>query len=299
MMDRPVLVAGASGYVGGQLIPALLKQGYRVRALSRNPDRLKHLRRQGVEVVQGDVMDRALLRSALSGVGSAYYLVHSMGKSTGETTFAEFDRYAAQNFAAESGHLEQVVYLGGLGNPDDDLSPHLRSRHEVAEVLSTGKAPTTVLRAGVILGRDSASFIMLRSLVSRLPVMVCPRWVETRAQPIAVADVIAYLLSALGTREAYNASFDIGGPEIMSYRTMMDRMGDILGKRHLTIKVPVLTPRLSAYWVDLVTPVPAPVAHALIEGLRNEVIVRDQSARRVLPVPLTPFDEAVRLALAG
>lgn len=162
-----------------------------------------------------------------------------------------------------------------------------------------GAAPVTVLRAGMVIGRESASFIMLRSLVQRLPLMVCPRWVDTRTQPIAVDDVLGYLLAALGTSEAMNASYEIGGAEIMTYMEMMDRMGAILGKRHVILKVPVLTPTLSAYWVDLVTPVPASVAHALIEGLRNEVVVRDDAARRVLPIPLTPFDEAVRSALGG
>lgn len=297
-MEGMVLVAGASGYVGGQLIPGLLERGIRVRALSRSPERLTDLSRQGVEVVPGDVMDRASLRSALQGVQAAYYLVHSMS-GTGARSFAEYDRYGAQNFATESKHLDQVIYLGGLGDPEDDLSPHLRSRYEVGEILMAGAAPVTVLRAGMVIGRESASFIMLRSLVQRLPLMVCPRWVDTRTQPIAVDDVLGYLLAALGTSEAMNASYEIGGAEIMTYMEMMDRMGAILGKRHVILKVPVLTPTLSAYWVDLVTPVPASVAHALIEGLRNEVVVRDDAARRVLPIPLTPFDEAVRSALGG
>src|SRR5579859_2454849 len=295
-MEGIVLVAGASGYVGGQLVPSLLSKGIHVRALSRNPERLSNLTRQGAEVVQGDVMDRTSLRSALQGVRAAYYLVHSMSGKEGRS-FAEYDRYGAQNFASESKALEQVIYLGGLGDPEDDLSPHLRSRYEVGEILMAGAAPVTVLRAGMIIGRQSASFVMLRSLVQRLPLMVCPRWVDTRTQPIAVADVLGYLVSALGNVGAMNASFEIGGAEVMTYMEMMDRMGAILRKRHLILKVPVLTPTLSAYWVDLVTPVPASVAHALIEGLRNEVIVRDDSARRVLPIPLTPFDEAVRSAL--
>jgi uncharacterized protein YbjT (DUF2867 family) len=243
-------------------------------------------------------MDRDSLRSALRGVQAAYYLVHSMS-GRGGRSFAEYDRYGAQNFASESRGLEQVIYLGGLGDPADDLSPHLRSRYEVGQILMAGKAPVTVLRAGMIIGRESASFIMLRSLVQRLPLMVCPRWVDTRTQPIAVVDVLGYLVSALGTSEALNASFEIGGSDVMTYMEMMNRMGAILGRRHVILKVPVLTPTLSAYWVDLVTPVPASVAHALIEGLRNEVVVRDDSARRVLPIPLTPFDQAVRTALAG
>ena len=230
-MEGTVLVAGASGYVGGQLIPRLLQRGIQVRALSRNPERLGALVRQGVEVVQGDVMDRPSLRSALRGVRAAYYLVHSMGDDG--RSFEEYDRYGAQNFAAESKHLEQIIYLGGLGDPDDDLSPHLRSRYEVGQILLGGTAPVTVLRAGMVIGRESASFVMLRSLVQRLPVMVCPRWVDTRTQPIAATDVLGYLVSALGTSAALNASFEVGGSEIMTYMEMMDRMGAILGKRHL------------------------------------------------------------------
>jgi uncharacterized protein YbjT (DUF2867 family) len=297
-MEGTVLVAGASGYVGGQLVPNLLARGIHVRALSRSPDRLAHFARQGVEVVQGDVIDRSSLRSALRGVRAAYYLVHSMSGEGGRS-FAEYDRYGAQNFASESKDLDQVIYLGGLGDPEDDLSPHLRSRYEVGQILMEGIAPTTVLRAGMVIGRESTSFVMLRSLVQRLPLMVCPRWVDTRTQPSAVADVLAYLDSALGTSDAFNAELEIGGSEVMTYKEMMDRMGAILGRRHLILKVPVLTPTLSAYWVDLVTPVSASVAHALIEGLRNEVVVRDDSARRVLPIPLTSFDTAVRSALVG
>lgn len=292
-----MLVAGASGYVGGRLVRSLLARGVPVRALSRRPERLAHLGAQGVEVVQGDVLDRASLRAAFRGVRAAYYLVHSMAGEGG--AFAEYDRYGAQNFAAEAADAEQVIYLGGLGDPEDELSPHLRSRYEVGQILLAGRAPATVLRAGMIIGRDSASFIMLRSLVQRLPLMVCPRWVETRTQPIAVADVLGYLVQALGTEAAMRRSFEIGGEEVMTYLEMMDRMGAVLGKRHLILKVPVLTPRLSAYWVDFVTPVPASVAHALIEGLRNEVVVRDDAVRRIMPIPLTPFETAVRRALTG
>jgi len=297
--DGPVLVTGASGYVGGQLVAALLDRGIAVRAMSRDPERLSPLRQQGVEIVAADVLDRTSLRAAMAGVRAAYYLVHSMGDSGSGHTFADVDRYAAQNFASEGHDLEQIVYLGGLGRPDDVLSPHLRSRLEVGETLLAGRAPTTVLRAGIVIGHGSASFTMLLCLAKRLPVMVCPRWVQTKTQPIAIADTVAYLVAALGNPRAADTSFEIGGPDVLTYREMMERTAAVLGKRPIIVNVPVLTPRLSAYWVDLVTPIPASIAHALIEGLRNEAIVQDDAARQVMPLPLTPFDTAVRLALQG
>jgi uncharacterized protein YbjT (DUF2867 family) len=295
--DQLVLVTGASGYIGGRLVDALLERGTRIRALARNPERVSNLRQRGVEVVAGDALERSSLRQALAGVSAAYYLIHSMGAPGSERTFAEYDRYAAQNFALEGRHVERIIYLGGLGRPEDDLSPHLRSRLEVGEILQSGPAPGTVLRAGLVIGTGSASWIMLLSLVRRLPVMVTPRWVNTRNQPIAAADVLAYLLAALDTPETAGQSYEIGGPDILTYREMMERTAAILGKRPLIVGVPVLTPHLSAYWVDLVTPIPASIAHPLIEGLRNEAIVHDDAARRAMPVPLTPFDRAVTEAL--
>ncbi len=298
-MSEPVLVTGASGYIGGLLIEALLARGVPVRAMSRRPEGLAALAARGVEVVVGDVLDRQSLRRALDGVRAAYYLVHSMDMPGSEIAFMEYDRFGARNFALEGRHLDQIIYLGGLGNPGDDLSPHLRSRLEVGEILLQGQAPTTVLRSGIIIGAGSSSFQMLRYLVERLPVMVCPSWVGTRCQPIGVADVLAYLVGSLGSREATGRSLDIGGPEILTYRGMMDRTAKLMGKHLTIVTVPVLTPRLSAYWVDLITPLPASLAHALIEGLKNEVIVRDDTVRRIMPIPLTPFDDAVRSALRG
>lgn len=295
--DGIVLVTGASGYIGGKLVDALLARGTPVRAMSRQPERLTRLRERGVEVVAGDVMERSSLRSALRGVGAAYYLIHSMGGAGSERSFAEYDRYAAENFARESGAVERIIYLGGLGRPEDDLSPHLRSRLEVGELLQSGPSPATVLRAGIVVGAGSASWIMLLSLVRRLPVMVTPRWVDTRSQPIAVDDVIAYLLAALDNPGTAAHSYEIGGPDVLTYRQMMERTAAILGKRPLIVGVPVLTPRLSAYWVDLVTPVRASIAHPLIEGLRNEAVVQDDSARNAMPVALTKFEEAVNRAL--
>jgi uncharacterized protein YbjT (DUF2867 family) len=295
--DRPVLVTGASGYIGGRLIDSLLERGMPVRAMGRHPARLAHLESRGVEVVAGDALDRSSLRQALKGAGSAYYLIHSMGARGSERSFAEYDRYAAQNFSLEGRHLERIIYLGGLGRPDDDLSPHLRSRLEVGEIFQEGSVPATVLRAGIIVGAGSASWIMLLSLVRRLPLMVTPRWVDTRSQPIAVDDVQRYLLAALDNHQTAGQTYEIGGPDVLTYRQMMERTAAILGKRPVIVRVPVLTPHLSAYWVDLVTPVPASIAHPLIEGLRNEAIVHDDAARKDMPVPLTPFDQAVELAL--
>jgi len=295
--DGPVLVTGASGYIGGQLISALLARGTAVRALSRHPERLAGLQERGVEVVAGDLLDRSSLRNALRGVGAAYYLVHSMGSGRSEDAFAALDRYAAQNFAREGTHLERILYLGGLGRFDDSLSPHLKSRREVGEILLAGRAPASVLRAGMVIGRGSVSFQMLRSLANRLPIMICPRWVETRTQPIAVADAIEYLVAALDTPAAAGRTFEIGGPDVLTYHEMLERTARTLGKRPVIVTVPVLTPRLSAYWVDLVTSIPASLAHPLIEGLKNEAIVHDESAREVMPIPLTPFDTAVRRAI--
>jgi len=297
MQDLPVLVTGASGYIGGRLVEALLARGISVRAMARNPGRLSHLAERGVDVVAGDVMNRTSLRDALKDVGSAFYLIHSMATAGPERSFEENDRRAAQNFAAEASHIERVIYLGGLGRPSDDLSPHLRSRLEVGEILQAGVTPTTVLRAGLVIGAGSASWIMLLSLVRRLPVMVTPRWVDTRSQPIAVDDVTSYLLAALDTPHTAGESYEIGGPDVLTYRQMMERTAAILGKRPVIVGVPVLTPRLSAYWVDFVTPVPASIAHPLIEGLRNEAVVHDDSARRAMPIPLTPFEVAVNRAL--
>ena len=296
-MESPVLVTGASGYIGGRLVDALLASGVSVRAMSRDPERLSGLARRGVEVVSGDVLHRRSLQAALEGVREAYYLVHSMGAADSRRSFAEYDRSAARNFAMAASHLSQVIYLGGLGRADDTLSPHLRSRQEVAEILLAGAAPATVLRAGMVIGQGSTSFTMLLSLVRRLPVMITPRWVENRTQPLAIADAIGYLQAARGNPRTFRQSFDIGGPDVLTYRQMMQRTARILGRRRLIVGVPVLTPTLSSYWVELVTPVPLELAQPLIEGLRNDTVVQDESSRRVMPIPLTRFDDAVRAAL--
>ncbi|MER5203251.1 SDR family oxidoreductase [Streptomyces sp. NPDC002825] len=298
------LVTGATGYVGGRLVPELLDAGHRVRCLARHPDKLRDFPwADRVEAVRGDVTDAASLRGALDGVDVAYYLVHSMS-STAE--FEDRDRLAARVFAAEarSAGVRRIVYLGGLtprGVPESELSPHLRSRAEVGRILLESGVPTTVLRAAVVIGSGSASFEMLRYLTERLPVMVTPSWVGSRVQPIAVRDVLRYLVGSAGMPADVNRTFDIGGPDVLSYREMMVRYAEVAGlPRRLIVPVPVLTPRLSSQWIGLVTPVPASLAKPLTESLRHEVVCGEHDIARYVPDgpgrPI-PFEESLRLAL--
>ena len=297
---KPILITGATGYIGGRLVPQLLERGYRVRCLARD---VRKLSGRGwdedprVEIVRGDVLDFASVRSAMEGCASAYYLVHSM--LAGERAFEDHDRVAAENFArgAEGAGLDRIIYLGGLGHKEERLSPHLKSRHEVGDVLRMGKVAVTELRAAMIVGSGSASFEMLRSLVSKLPVMICPKWVEVKTQPIAVRDVLAYLIGCLENGETAGQAFDIGGPDILTYRQMMHRFAAILGHRRWIVVVPVLTPRLSAYWVNLMTPVNAGLAFALIESLQCETVCEEGRIRELVPIPRTGFDDACRWAL--
>ncbi len=280
---KRVLVTGASGYIGGRLVPRLLRAGYAVRVLARDPDRLQG-RPWGerVEVVRGDVLDPDTLPAALGSVSAAYYLIHAMSDSA---EFQRRDLDAARNFstAAAGAGVKRIVYLGGLGDPAEKLSPHLRSRQETGAALREGDVPVTEFRAGIVVGAGSASFEMIRDLTERLPVMVCPRWVFNRVQPIAVRDVLAYLLAALETPESAGQTIEIGGADVLTYGQMMLGFAKARGLRRWLISVPVLTPRLSSYWVHLVTPVPARIAAPLIEGLKNEVIVRDQRAQELFP----------------
>lgn len=253
----------------------------------------------GAETVRADMLEPFTLAKALEGIDTAFYLIHAM--SGGRAGFARRDREAAENFvaAADKAGVRRVIYLGGLGETGDDLSGHLKSRLEVADILRKGRFSTTFLRAAIILGAGGASFEMVRSLVNRLPVMIVPRWVTTRCQPIAVDDVIAYLAGCLADDRTCGRTFDIGGPDVLSYKEMMERFGRIEGKNLLILPVPVLTPKLSSYWVGLITPVPPSVSMPLIEGLKNEVICRENSIRALIPIRLTPYDEAVRTALAA
>lgn len=297
-METRVLVTGATGFVGRRLLSALAATRRPVRALSRSA----HPSAGPVEWVQADVLEMPALERAFDGIRVAYYLVHSMGGRAWrlDYEFEARDRQAAENFAqaARRAGVEQIIYLGGLGDTNAQLSPHLKSRNQVGRILGDSAVPTTILRAGIILGAGSASFEMLRYLVSRLPVMITPRWVNTRCQPIAVGDVIAYLLGCMQDPRTRGQTLDIGGPEILTYRQMMMQFAETMNRRLYILGVPVLTPRLSSYWVNLMTPVPAGVAMALIEGLRNEVICQNNDIREWLPIPLKSYRQAVADALA-
>ena len=298
---RPVLVTGATGYIGGRLLPRLLEAGHHVRCLAREPRKLDGRPWAGdprVEIVAGDAGDPASLRRALAGCGPAFYLVHSM-IAAGDA-YAERDRAMARSFAvaAEEAGLERIVYLGGLGELGEGLSEHLASRREVEEVLASGRTPVTVLRAAMIIGSGSASFEILRYLVERLPVMVTPRWVTTESQPIAVRNVVQYLVDCLAVPETVGRTLDIGGPDVLSYRELMRIMAEERGlRRRLVIPVPVLTPKLSSLWIHLVTPISHRIARPLAEGLRNRVVCRSDEARRLMPQELLTVREAIRAAL--
>jgi len=293
-MQQEILVTGASGFIGRRLAAALLAAGFRVRCLVRRSTALP----AGAAAVSGDLLAPETLAAAMEGIDTAYYLVHSM--AGGWAGFVERDRRAAENFvrAATAAKVRRVIYLGGLGETGRDLSEHLQSRMEVGEILRAAPFATTFLRAAVIFGAGGASFEMIRSLVEHLPVMITPRWVDTKCQPIAVDDVIGYLVGCLTEERTAGETFDIGGPEILTYREMMERFAALEGKKLLILPVPVLTPWLSALWVALITPVKPAIAMPLIEGLANEVVCRENRIRELIPIRLTPFAEAVTRALA-
>jgi uncharacterized protein YbjT (DUF2867 family) len=302
MTDKPILVTGGSGYVGGRLIPRLLAAGYPVRAMARSPERLLCRpwgRHANIEVVPGDALDREAFVRAAAGCQAAYYLIHSMNAQKGK--YAQADRTAATNIvaAAEQNRLARIIYLGGLGEQDHEaLSRHLKSRHEVEKILMAGSVPVTNLRAAMILGSGSASFEMLRYLVDRLPAMITPRWVRTPCQPISIGNVLDYLQGCLDAPDSVGQTLDIGGPDVLTYRDLIDIYAEEAGlRKRLIVPVPVLTPWLSAKWIHLVTPVPASIAQPLAEGLSIPVVCKDNRIRDMVPVELSDCRRAIRTAL--
>jgi uncharacterized protein YbjT (DUF2867 family) len=298
--SRLVLVTGVTGYVGGRLVPRLLEAGYRVRCLVRDLARLQGRRWLGeAEVVQGDVLKPETLAAAMQGVEAAYYMIHSM---SGNTDFHRRDLVAAQNFgeAARAAGVQRIIYLGGLGDPEADLSQHLRSRQQTGQALRESGVPVTEFRAAIVVGSGSVSFEMIRYLTERIPVMICPRWVFTRVQPVGIQDVLEYLVAALETPQSAGRVIEIGGADVLSYGDMMLGYAQVRGLRRILLPVPVLTPRLSAYWVHWMTPISAEIARPLIEGLRNEVLVRDDTAQRLFPqVRPMEYQAAVQQALVS
>jgi uncharacterized protein YbjT (DUF2867 family) len=282
-----VAVFGASGVIGGALLPLL--DEHDVVRISRSE-------RDEPGWAVADVATGEGVAEALDGVEVAYYLVHSLGTRD----FEQRDREAAENVsrAAAQAGVRQIVYLGGLGGEEPDASPHLRSRRETGERLASAGVPVTTLRAAMIVGKGSAAFETILGLVKRLPVMVTPTWVSTPTQPIALDDVARYLAGVCGNEAAYGEGYDTGGPEVMTYRQMIERIAALLGRKPTIVEVPVLTPYLSSLWLNLVTPVSASVARPLVEGLRNPTIAREERIRKLLPLALTPFDEAAQRALA-
>jgi uncharacterized protein YbjT (DUF2867 family) len=295
------LVTGATGYIGGRLVPQLLEAGFAVRVMSRSGSKLRDVPwARDVEIVEGDARDPDDVAKAMAGVDVAYYLIHALGSGR---SFAETDRQTARTFAdaARYAGIGRLVYLGGLYPKDAELSPHLKSRAEVGDIVLASGVPTVVLKAAVILGSGSASFEMLRYLTERLPAMITPKWLSTRIQPIAIRDVLLYLVGCATLPAEVSRAFDIGGPDILTYEEMMQRYAAVARlPRRIVVKTPFLTPSLSSHWVGLVTPVPSSIARPLVESLRNEVVVGDHDIAEWIPDPpegLLGFDDAVRLAL--
>jgi uncharacterized protein YbjT (DUF2867 family) len=304
-----VLVTGATGFIGSNLLSKLqsTRKELDVRAMSRSPDKLKKkIGDLDIKIVKADVMDYSSLTKALEGCDVAYYLIHSMEGSSSKQwkKFAERDRKAAENFskAATECNVDRIIYLGGLiheneGSSSNNISEHMNSRIEVGKILSTSSSKVTIFRAAVILGAGGASYKMLRDLVERLWIMVCPKWVLTKCQPIALDDVITYLAKALEVEQTKGKTFDIGGLDTLNYKEMMLQYSKIINKRFLKIIIlPFLTPRLSSYWVELITPVKASLARPLIESLKSESVVKDNQIKKLIPIQLKTFKEAMIMA---
>lgn len=298
-----ILLTGPTGFIGGRLLHVLSEKGYQVRCLVRTGESFRPSRppAREPEVVYADLLQPETLVDALTGIDAAYYLVHSMGGSSLRQTreFAVRDRHAATNFvnAADAAGLSRIIYMGGLGETGDNLSEHLASRQEVARILASGDAETTVLRAAIVIGAGGASFEMVRHLVERLPLMLMPEWVRTRCQPIAIDNVVEYLAGCLEHPETIGETYDVCGPDILTYREMMLSYARVRGLSRVMIPVPGFTPRLSSYWVDLVTPVPSGIVMPLIEGLKNEVICGDSRIHDIIPIELKSMKEAICDAL--
>ncbi|HVM72473.1 MAG TPA: SDR family oxidoreductase [Anaerolineales bacterium] len=297
-MSKHILVTGATGYIGGRLVPRLLEAGYPVRCFVRDPERLRGFPwREKVEIVQGDALDRQSLLDAMQGITTAYYLIHGM---QGGRVDAERDLRVAENFAsaAETAGVQRIIYFGELVDPSDDLSPYLRSRHETGRILRQGRVPVTEFRAGMVVGSGSALFEMVRYTAERQPVFICPKWFFSMAQPIAIRNVLDYLVAALKNPQSSGSLIEIGGATRLTYAEMLLAYSHERGLKRLLVRLPWYTPRLSAYWVHLLTPVHWRVLLPLIEGLHNESVVRDEQARKLFP-EIQPMDyqTAVHLAL--
>ena len=287
---KSILVTGATGYVGGRLVPRLLDNGYKVRCLARDASRLKN-RWNNAEIFQGDVLDEGSLNNALKGIDTAYYLIHSMGGDD----FSKTDVIAAENFAraAEKQNIKRIIYLGGLVSSDENLSKHLSSRQQTGETLRKFSVPVTEFRAGVIVGSGSLSFEMIRYLTERLAVMITPKWVNTKTQPIAIRDVLRYLIEALKVEKSTGEIIEIGGENILTYKELMSIYAEVRGLKRYFIKVPVLTPRLSSHWIGFVTPLPSRIAKPLVDGLKNELICKSTKAKELFNFKPISYKKAV------
>ena len=301
--EPKILLSGSTGFVGGRLLNALSKREITLRCMVRSANRFRkiHPSHAAAGLVEADLLQPQSLARALEGIDIAYYLVHSMGgrNFAHAARFAERDRQAATNFvrAAERARVRRVIYLGGLGELADNLSKHLASRQEVAAILKSGAFKATILRAANIIGAGGAPFEILRHLVERLPILVAPRWIDTRCQPIDINDAVAYLVGCLDKPETEDAEFDIGGPEITTYRKMMTIYAGVRGLKRVIVATPLLTPALSSIWIGMFTPVHAGVARPLLEGLKNEVVCRENRIREIIALRLTPLEISICNAL--